>query len=340
MKSLKYILFPLLIIIIGISIYVAVQPNSFDVTRERIIEAPPTVIYNNVIDLKNWEAWSPWLEKNPESKITHSEPTIGVDASFLWEDDEGTGNIKTRSTIPNNTIEQDIQFEDYNPSNMIWSFTQTPNGQTKVTWQLKADHIPFMFKIYSVFSGGFDNIFGPDFERGLEKLDSVVVADMKKYNITIKGVTQHSGGFYIYNTASSKINDVETKIKESLPKVINYVRANSITTAGPPFINYLKWDTENNAAIFTCCVPTNSQVITTDENFLTGQLESFRAVKVILKGNRSNLKEAWEKAEAYINKNGLEASENGPNLETYVTDYMNFPNPADWVTEIYIAIKE
>lgn len=340
MKSLKYILFPLLLFIIGISIYVVVQPNSFDVSRERIIKAPASVIYNNVIDLKNWEAWSPWLEKNPESKITYSEPTIGVDASFLWEDDEGTGNIKTRSTTPNTTIEQDMQFEDYKPSEMNWSFTQTPDGQTKVTWQLKADDLPFMFKIYSVFSGGFENSFGPDFERGLEKLDSVVVADMKKYSITIKGVTQHSGGFYIYNTASSKINEVEAKIKESLPKVINYAKDNAITMAGPPFINYLKWDTENNATIFTGCVPTISQVITTDENFLTGQIESFRAVKVILKGNHSHLKEAWEKAEAYIKKNSLEASENGPNLETYVTDSVNFPNPADWVTELYIAIKD
>jgi len=340
MKSLKYILFPLLILTIGISIYVAVQPNSFDVSRERIINAPASVIYNNVIDLKNWEDWSPWLEKNPESKITYSEPTTGVDASFLWQDEEGTGNIKTRSTTPITTIEQDMQFEDYKPSEMNWSFTPTPDGQTKVTWQIKADHIPFMFKIYSVFSGGFENIFGPDFERGLEKLDSVVVADMKKYSITITGVTQHSGGFYIYNTASCKINEIDDKIKESLPKVINFAKDNAVTMAGPPFINYLKWDTENNATIFTCCVPTNSQVITTDGTILTGQIESFRAVKVILKGNYSNLKEAWEKAKAYIDKNGLEASDNGPNLETYVTDSKNYPNPADWVTEIYIAIKD
>ena len=81
-------------------------------------------------------------------------------------------------------------------------------------------------------------------------------------------------------------------------------------------------------------------MITTDGTILTGQIESFRAVKVILKGNHSNLKEAWEKAKAYIDKNGLEASENGPNLETYVTDSKNYPNPADWVTEIYIAIKD
>jgi len=70
MKALKYILFLLLILTIGISIYVVVQPNSFEVTKERNINAPAAVIYNDLIDFRNWERWSPWLEKSPDSKIT------------------------------------------------------------------------------------------------------------------------------------------------------------------------------------------------------------------------------------------------------------------------------
>lgn len=340
MKALKYILFLLLILFIGVSIYLAVQPNSFVVTRERTIKAPASVIYHNIIDLKNWENWSPWMEKKPDTKILYSEQTKGVDGSFSWEDDDGIGKIKILSTTPNISIEQELQFDDYEPSKINWSFAPDSLGQTKVTWQIKGDHLPFFFKAYSAFSGGFDNLFGPDFERGLEKLDSVVVTEMKVYSITIEGITQHSGGFYLYNTASCKINELETKMNEMLPKVINFANANSITMAGPPFVNYLKWDTENNAVIFSCCVPTTSRVITTEGNILTGEMDPFRAVKAILKGDYSNLQEAWEKAMAYIPEHGLEANENGPNLETYATVPLNYPNPADWVTEIYIAIKE
>ena len=340
MKIFKYILFLLLILIIGLSIYVAVQPNSFEVSKERTINAPTSLIYDQIIEFKNWEQWSPWKEKQPDSKIIYAELTKGAEGSFSWEDDNGTGSIKTISETPNKSIEQEIQFDDFEPSSINWTFNQEPDGKTKVTWQIKADKIPFMFKAYSAFSGGFDKIFGPDFERGLEKLDSVVVEKMKVYSITIEGITQHSGGFYLYNTASCKINELESKMKEMLPKVINYASENSITLAGPPFINYLKWDTDNNAAIFTCCVPITSKVITTNGDILTGQFESFRAVKAILKGDYSNLNEAWKKAMAYLPEEGLEAAENGPLLETYVTDTSKYPNPADWITEIYIAIKE
>jgi effector-binding domain-containing protein len=41
----------------------------------------------------------------------------------------------------------------------------------------------------------------------------------------------------------------------------------------------------------------------------------------------------------YIPENNLEIQENGPMLETYITDPMSTPNPANWITEIYIAVK-
>ena len=340
MKALKYILFLLLIAVIGTSIYVAVQPNSFEVTRERTINAPAAVIYNDLIELKNWERWSPWIEKDPDTKITYPEQTKGVGGSYSWENDDGTGNLKTVGAEPNSSIAQEIQFDDYNPSKINWTLEPTEDGNTKVTWQIKGEDLPFMFKAYGAFSGGFDNIIGPDFERGLEKLDSVILAKMKVYSIAVDGVTEHSGGFYLYNTTSCKIDDVESKVEETLPKVLDYARTNSITMAGPPFINTLKWDTENNAAIFSCCIPTTFRVITTDSDILTGQMQPFKAVKTTLKGDYSNLKEAWNQTMAYISDKGLEASENGPNLEVYVTDPTNYPNPADWVTEIYVAINE
>ncbi|WP_255449809.1 hypothetical protein [Seonamhaeicola sediminis] len=83
MKAFKYVLFLLLIGIIGISIYIAVQPNSFEVTRTRTIEAPAQVIYSNVIDFKNWADWSSWIETDSDIKITLAEKTKGMGAPIL-----------------------------------------------------------------------------------------------------------------------------------------------------------------------------------------------------------------------------------------------------------------
>ncbi|WP_339757231.1 SRPBCC family protein [uncultured Winogradskyella sp.] len=339
MKTLKYILLLLLILIIGFSIYIAVQPNSFNVTRTKTINAPQSVVYNNVIDFKNWEAWSSWIEEKPETVITLAEQTEGVGGSYSWEDEDGVGTMKTIATVPMTSITQEMQFGDFAKSDVNWDLKPNKNGTTEVSWNIKGENLPFIFKILSTVMGGMEKQIGPHFERGLTMLDSVPQAEMKVYSINIEGVTQHSGGYYLYKTASSKLSEFEKKMKQMLPEVGAYAMTHNVTMAGPPFILYLKWDEENDATIFSTGVPTNSKIVSTESDILTGKLESFRAVKTVLKGDYKNLKEAWKSTMKYISDNNLEMIEGGSMLETYLTDPMRKPNPADWITEIYIAIK-
>ena len=339
MKSLKYILLLLLILVIGFSIYIAVQPNSFNITRTKVIYAPQSVIYSNVIDFKNWEAWSSWVEEKPETVITLSEKTEGVGGSYTWEDEDGVGTMKTIGTEPMKSIMQEMQFGDFPKSDVTWTFEPNEDGTTKATWNIAGKDLPFVFKMFSAVMGGMEKQIGPHFERGLTMLDSVLQAEMKVYSINVEGVTQHSGGYYLYNTTSSKFSEFQQNMTAMLPKVGGYAMTHNVTMAGPPFILYHKWDEENDAVIFSCCVPTNSKIISDEPGILTGQLESFRTVKTVLKGNYDNLKEAWDATMTYISDNNLEMIEGGPMLETYITDPMSQTNPAKWVTEIYVAVK-
>ncbi|GAL89985.1 SRPBCC family protein [Jejuia pallidilutea] len=339
MKAIKYIFFLLLIAIIGLAIYIAVQPNSFEVTRTKTINAPVPVVYNNVIDYKNWEAWSSWVEADPDMKITLPEKTLGIGGSYQWEDKDGVGTMKTTKAIPNETIHQKMQFADFPPSDITWTFKPNADGSTETTWTISGKDLPFGFKAFATFMGGMEQQIGPHYERSLEKLDSVLVADMKKYSITVNGVTEHSGGFYIFNSVSCKIPDMPKHVQQMMPKLGAYAMENNIKMAGAPFNYYHKWDEANNTVMFSCCIPTINKIVSTNPEILTGQLQSFKALKTTLKGDYKNLKEAWETTMKYITENGLETDENGPMLEAYTNDPMQHPNPADWTTEIYIALK-
>ncbi len=339
MKAFKYILFLILILVIGLAIYIAVQPNSFEVKRTRTIQAPAAVVYENIIDLKNWEAWSSWIEEKPETIITLSDKTNGIGGSYTWEDEDGVGTMKTIDATLNTSINQEMQFGDFPKSDITWSLKPNNDGSTEVQWNISGKDLPFDFKIFSTLMGGMEKQIGPHFERGLEKLDSILVADMKRYSVNIEGVTQHSGGFYLYNTTSCKFSDFKEKMQDMLPKVRSYAISNNISIAGKPFVIYHKWDTENDAVMFSCCIPTTSRIIATEADIITGQLEPFRTVKTVLKGDYENLQDAWDKTMTYIKTNNLEQSENGPMIESYVTNSNNYPNPADWITEIFIAIN-
>ena len=339
MKFLKYVLFLLLIIIIGLAIYIAVQPNSFEVSRERTVEAPAAVLYDNVIDFKNWESWSPWVEKEPDLKLMFPEQTAGVGGSYSWEGKDGLGSMKTTDAAPYESIDQELQFEDFKPSSIKWTFEPTSDNKTKVTWKMNSEEVPFMFKGFAALSGGFDKMIGPDFERGLSKLDSITLVEMKKYSIKVDGITDHSGGYYLYSTTSCKMDEFKSKMSEMMPKLEEFVKTNNIEMAGAPFVIYHKWDVENNAVMFSSCVPTTTRVITTESDVLTGKLDPFKAIKTTLTGDYDNLKEAWDTAMKYVSDKNLELIETGPMIEAYLTDPISEPNPAKWKTVIYLAIK-
>ncbi|MCX7547085.1 SRPBCC family protein [Xanthomarina sp. F1114] len=340
MKAIKYILFLILIFIIGLTIYVAVQPNSFDVKRTKTMEASNEIIYNNVIDFKNWEAWSPWIEKAPETVVTLGDKTSGIASSYAWVNDDGPGQMKTTKTTSNSSIDQILQFGDFQSTDVHWDFNPKNKNKTEVSWKISSDNIPFKLKAYAIFTGGFDEMIGPDIEKGLEKLDSVIQASMKVYSIKVDNITQRGGGFYLYKTTSAKMNNFDSVKQAMLSEVESYVNKNNITTAGPPFVLYHKWDEDNNAVMFSSCVPTTNQVISLESEILTGQLEPFRALKTTLKGNSNNLKEAWDTAMNYIPENNLQLSDQGPMLEVHVTDPTKTPNPANWITEIYLALDQ
>lgn len=340
MKAFKYILFLILILFIGLAIYIAVQPNTFEVERTRTIKAPAAVVYETIIDFKTWEAWSSWAEADPEMTFKLSEQTKGIGGSYSWEDQDGVGTMKTIDAKPFTSIAQEMQFAEYPKSDVNWILKPNDDGTTDVTWSISGKDLPFGFKAFALFTGGMDQQIGPNYERSLEKLDSIVVADMKKYSITIEGITQHSGGFYLYNTTSAKFSDFKQQMQSMMGDVGAYAMANKISMAGKPFVIYHKWDTEHDTVMFSCGIPTTSRIITSDANILTGQLDPFKTVKTTLKGDYENLNEAWEKTMEYITTNQLEQSESGPMIESYVTDPGNYPNPADWITEIFIAIKE
>jgi len=341
MKAFKLIVFLLLILIIGASTYIAVQPNNYEVVRTRTINAPAALIFDNVIEYRTWETWSSWIEKKPDTKITYPEQTKGVDGSYSWEDDDGVGNMKTIATTPYESIEQSMQFDNYEPSKVTWNFETTEDSKTKVTWTIKGDKVPFGFKLFSVFSGGFDNMIGPDFERGLEKLDSLVVESTKKKVITVNGITEYGGGFYLYKTTNAKDSNISQKMGEQFGSIMAYTFKNGIQMAGMPLTIYNEMNQENGTVIMSNGIPVNQKIeVANDSDISCGFMPKMRVLKTTLKGNYAYLSDAWNVALKYIaDNNHLIQSQEKP-FEIYTNDPGDFPNPADWITEIYIPLIE
>lgn len=339
MKFLKNIILLLLILFVVAAVYLATLDGAYNVATTRIIKADPTVVFNDLNDYQNWEEWGPWYEQDSTIRVQYDKNTKGKGAGYTWTSDiEGGGKMKTLSVQKPDRIDQEIVFETPfgdMASDVYWILNKVDNG-TELTWGIKGE-LPFFSRF---LASGMSEQLGPMEERGLELFDENLQKKLKVYSIDSVGVVDYSGGFYLYTSTSSKINDVGVKSKGMMSHVHNFLVENKIRLTGSPFILYHKFDQENGTAMFSAAYPIAERIITQDSDILTGYMKRGTYFKTILTGSYNNSAAAWEKA-MFQAENLKEYSliEDGEPFEIFINDPDNTPNPAKLVTEIYIPIK-
>lgn len=340
MKILKYLLFLILIIFIAGSIYVATKEGDFEVESSKMIAAPTPLLYKEVADYTNWKNWDAW--SSIEGMNMDIQKASGEGAELNWQA-EGIrdGRIITASEIPFSKIEQQVVMQTTlgeSGGHVVWTFE--PQGDsTLVSWTLRGDQ-SFKEKLaFSLQENDLSDVFEPIFEKSLENLQQNVTRKMEEYSISVDGVTEHGGGYYMYSTTAARFGEVNAKAADMIEQVSVYMTDNNISISGKPFVIYNQRDERNGTTIFSAAVPTPSQVITPSGSpILNGYLEPQKVVKATLKGSRKNAAEAWEKVYRYIEENGLQVNPEGQPFEIYITNPAEVDNPALYVTEVYIPV--
>ncbi|PZD79631.1 GyrI-like domain-containing protein [Mesonia sp. K7] len=346
MKLFKYLFFLLLIVIIGGAIYVATLDNDFRVEKSKKMAVPNVLAFEEVNNYKNWENWDPRIANDQNISFALSEKTIGEGATYSWESSTyNDGKYETTEVIPNNSIKQKYSFDTTfgkAEKEMNWVFT-TENDSTKVIWTIEGKRNFWEKLAMLIDDQSSEEKFAPMLENGLDNIEKSILKKMETFSINVDGVTRHSGGFYLYSSTSSRSDSkmLGEKMAEILPTIHRFMVDNNIPINGAPLTVYNEINEMNNSVIISPGIPTNSRIITpTDSNILCGFLPAQPVLKTTLKGDYKNLSAAWTTAEEYLNQNNLMKDMSADPFEVYVTDPATNPNPAAWVTEIYIPILE
>lgn len=340
MKILKYIFLLLLIVIVIGAIYLATLDGKYDVKRSRLIKAEPELVFNELNDYKNWEDWGPWFEADSTIAVDYPENTIGEGASYSWKSKDGDGMMRTLKVDKPNSLDQEVVFETPfgdMKTDVYWILEKVEEG-TNLTWGMKGE-IDF---INRWMVNKMEKSIGQEEERGLELLDEHIQKEIKIYSIDFNGVIEYGGGYYLYTTTSSKIDEIEAKYPVLLLKMYGFVKNNNIRTTSGPFTLYHKYDEENGTTMFSVCYPVAEKIITPrGSDVLSGFMESGKYFKTTLNGSYENSDEAWEKAmDEAQNLEDYKMIETGEPFEVYVNNPHEIPNPADLITEIYIPVKK
>ena len=339
MKLLKFILLTLMLLLVIGALYLGSLDGKYDVKRSMVVQAPPEVVFSELNDYRNWEEWGPWYEEDSTIAVTYGEKTSGVGASYTWTGADGNGRMRTLKLEEPTNIDQEIYFETpfgEMRSDILWNVESVDQG-TRLTWEISGE-MPFFMRY---MASGMEEQMGPMEERGLELFAENLEYKLSKYSIEAPGVVDRSSTFYLYLTASSRIDNMGRKYEELQSVLDEYLEKSGIRSSGYPFTIYHEYEEENGTTMFSVGYPVPERVMTgKDTDVLVGFLERGSFFKTILHGNYDYLEEAWQYAltEAGALKD-YEPMEDGEPLELYVESPATNPDPSKWITEIYIPVQ-
>ena len=171
---LNIVLIAVPVIIVLFIVIVSLQRADFRIARSANISAPGNVVFAQVNDFHNWEAWSPWLGLDPATKTNFEGPATGAGAIFTWSGNKkvGEGRMTILESRPNDSIRIELKFIRPWQATSIAEFTfKLERDQTAVTWAMTGKR-KFMEKAVCLFMN-MDKMVGGDFEKGLAKMKNI-----------------------------------------------------------------------------------------------------------------------------------------------------------------------
>ena len=145
--------------------------ETYTVSREARIDAPPVRIYEQIVDFRNWPHWSPWEDLDPELRRTYSGAESGKGSVYAWSGNRkaGKGHMEIIEAAEPSRVQIDLVFEKPWKARNDTVFTIEPEGSgSRVTWSMTGKKT-LMTKAMGIFTS-MDNLVGSDFEKGLQQL--------------------------------------------------------------------------------------------------------------------------------------------------------------------------
>ncbi len=154
-------------------VFASFQPKEFRIERSIVINSEPSVIFPYLNNPQKMNEWSPWLDLDPNAKVSYEGPEEGIGAKNSWEGnkDMGAGSALVVESIPNEFVKVQLDFLKPMKATHFTTYQLTPEGQaTKFKWAMEGKN-NFFSRILCIFLN-MDKMVGPTFEKGLLNLKS------------------------------------------------------------------------------------------------------------------------------------------------------------------------
>lgn len=340
LKILGIIVLILGLLFVGIIVF---GPTEGHLERQITIDAPAKAVYAEVSNLKSFNNWSPWFQKDPNAEYKWEGPANGVGATQYWFSDNkelGNGYMKITEVIESAFVNMDMGFDqnqnrdfsDEGEEKPTASFLlEESDGKTLVTWTFDITGVSGTGKMMVV---GLNMFLGPSYEEGLAALKERVESRPEwTASISVEAVDPIT---FVGDrvTVTNKSEEISHAMGESFGRIMEAIAKNSLEMEGSPLTLYETFD--ENSITMVCGLPVPAGSLLEGDDMSVMQSHEGMALRALHFGDYRKLKETHEQITQYAEYYNFNY---GTPWEVYITDPMQELDTAKWLTEVYYPLK-
>lgn len=330
---MNYLRFILGVIFISFLVSVLyVKNNSSIIIIEKSIDTniPTATIHDYINNYDDWHEWNPWIQENPDIKITHKESSK-INPTLEWESKRGNGVLITKSTGDHNQIIQEVKIKEFRSLKIIWNIHK---NDKKLELIIKGE-MNFLTKIQALLSGGLENLLNGYSSKALKNINQNLQSKLEQHRFEFLGEILLPKQFHLSLSYKSKEEEQDSLLKLGTHQLLEYARKQNININGPIFtVNPLS---NSDEKIWTIGLPIQKYHNPQDSLIKCNSKNERKALKGIHHGIYKNMDQSWN-----ILYNEIDLL--NPEIRFFPVKIKKIgpettENPLKWKTELYLPYK-
>jgi len=317
--------------------------SSYTASSSIIIESNSYNVYPYFADLKNWEKWSPWKEKDPTTGYTYSENTYGAGSTMSWDsknEELGTGKITTVQFKKVRHINYQLDFVKPFESKSGGEFIveKLNEKQVKVTWTNKGKLAYPMSRWFNTFMN-LSTMLEKDFAHGLDNLKKLVESNPQVSLPKVDPEQMELKEQLIYSIMHQTVlnSEIGVKIGESYTAILKAIKeTETVTLSEAPICLFYSHNYKTSKMRPGIFVQGCGSMPNGVECF---PLREGKVLRFAYLGGYNGMEPTYDAIDVYLEENKLIKRESYT-WESYVSDPGLEPDSTKWLTYIYVPIKK
>ncbi len=338
MKALKYIGW-LLLTLIGLFLILGIfAPKKIHVDRSTMINAPAGTIQDVISRFSTQKDWTPWLDEDPNTKITLAGEDGKVGSTYSWESPAkniGKG-VQTLTKTENGIIISHIKFDapQSGEADVTYSIKEE-NGVSKVNWALDSE-MPYPFNTLGLFMN-MDKQMGPVFETGLSRLKKLIETQSpKKYRGYAVKETDGTGRNYVGIRKTISFQELPAFFAKSYAEIGAALKKAGVEISMPLAGLYYNYDEKTMTTDVVAAAPIKEKKAV--PGLINIDIPAGKELSADFYGAYEKTGDAHYAIDDYMKEKGYKTVY--PVIEAFMNDPMTVKDTTKWWTQVIYPVTK